>query len=204
MKYSVLLTSMLIWSVIGLSQSDQNFNDGKFRFGFNVGANYSNLKSKEALENNSKIYNGVGYSFGMFMDYSFLKNFMVSPNAELAFNNCGVESEKFISSPYEIFPVSLNLMVHLAYRIGKGKIVPYIFAGPNFKIPAYKRPDTNYEFYTNKDLAIDFGIGLETRIRNFIISPELKYSYGFLNVNNNPGVQLLYFHNISLTLNFKR
>ncbi len=206
MKNAVLLTSMLLWTVIVFSQTESDKSDSKFKFGFNLGANYSNLKSKEALPDYAKISNGVGFSLGVFMDYSIAENFTISPKSELAFYNSSVEiannNNKSIYT-YEIFPVSLNFMAHFAYKIRNSKIVPYFFAGPNFKIPISKKPDSSSEFYTEPDFAIDFGIGLENRIKHFIFAPELKYSLGLLNINQYPGLKTLNFHNISLILNFK-
>ena len=205
MKTAVLLTSMLLCSIIVFSQTENIKNEAKYKFGFNLGANYSNLQSKETLPSNVKISNGIGFSLGVFMDYSISENFIFSPKSELSFYNSSVE---FVNSDnsnytYEIFPISLNLMTHFAYKIGTGKANPYFFTGPNFKIPLSKRPDSSSEFYTNSDFAIDFGIRLENKIKYFIFAPELEYSLGLLNLNQNPTLQALNFHNVSLVLNFK-
>ncbi len=203
MKNAVLLTSMLFWSVIVFSQTENDKDYSKFRFGFNLGANYSNLKSKETLPNNAKISNGVGFSLGVFMDYSITEDFIFSPKSELSFYNSSVGFSNNDNSTYEIFPISLNLMTHFVYKIGNSKVVPYFFAGPNLKMPISKKPESSSGFYTNSDFAIDFGIGLENRTKYFIFAPELKYSFGLLNINQNPTLQTLNFHNISLILNFK-
>ena len=205
MKNAVLLTLMLLCSIIVFSQTENSKDDSKFRFGFNLGTNYSNLQSKETLPNNAEISNGIGFSLGVFMDYTISKNFLFSPKSELSFYNSSVE---FVNSDnsnytYEIFPISLNFMTHFVYRFGNSKVVPYFFAGPNLKIPISKKPESSSEFYTNSDFAIDFGIGLENRTKYFIFAPELKYSFGLLNINQNPTLQTLNFHNISLILNFK-
>lgn len=205
MKYAALLTSMLFWTLIVVAQGESENDDSKFRFGFNLGANYSNLQSKEMLPDNAKISNGVGFSLGVFMDYAITGNFIFSPKSELAFYNSSVD---FLHSDnsnyaYEIYPMSLNFMAHFAYKIKKSKVVPYFFAGPNVKIPISKKPDSSSEFYTNTDFAIDFGIGFENRIKRFIFAPELKYSLGLLNINQNPSLQTLNFHTLSLILNFK-
>jgi len=205
MKNAVLLTSMLLCSIIVFSQTENTKNEAKYRFGFNLGANYSNLQSKETLPSNVKISNGIGFSLGVFMYYSISENFIFSPKSELSFYNSSVE---FVNSDnsnytYEIFPISFNLMTHFAYKIGTGKAIPYFFTGPNFKIPISKRPDSSSDFYTNSDFAIDFGIRLENKTKYFIFAPELKYSIGLLNVNQNPTLQALNFHNVSLVLNFK-
>ena len=206
MKNAVLLTSMLLCTVFVFSQTQSDRNDSKFRFGFNLGANYSNLKSKEALPDYTKISNGIGFSLGVFMDYSITDNFTISPKSEVAFYNSSVEianNSDISNYTYETFPISLNFMAHFAYKIGNSNVVPYIFVGPNIKIPISKKPDSSSEFYTDSDFAIDFGIGLEKGIRHFLFAPELKYSLGLLNINQYPGLKTLNFHTISLILNFK-
>jgi hypothetical protein len=205
MKYAVLLMSMLFWTLAVVAQSESEKDNSKFRFGFNLGANYSNLQSKETLPDNAKISQGVGFSLGVFMDYAITGDFIFSPKSELAFYNSSVDFSHSDNSnyAYEIFPVSLNFMTHFVYKIEKNKVVPYFFAGPNVKIPIYKKPESSSEFYTNTDFAIDFGIGFENRLKYFIFAPELKYSLGLLNVNQNPSLQTLNFHTLSLILNFK-
>lgn len=205
MKNAVLLTSILLCSFIVFSQKENIKDDSKLKFGFNLGTSYSNLQSKETLPNNAEILNGIGFSLGVLMDYSISENFLFSPKSELSFNNSSVEFVNGDNSnySYEIFPISLNLMTHFAYKVGNSKVVAYFFAGPNLKIPISKKPESSSEFYTNSDFAIDFGFGLENRTKYFIFAPELKYSFGLLNINQNPTLKNLNFHNVSLILNFK-
>jgi|APLow6443716910_1056828.scaffolds.fasta_scaffold145701_1 hypothetical protein len=205
MKKVVLFASMLCLSTIVFSQSESSIPERKVRFGFNLGANYSNLQTKETLPANAQIINGVGGSFGVFMDYSISKHLIFSPKTELSFNNSSVEfsnGENSVSS-YDIFPVCLDFMTHMLYKIGNGKITPYLLAGPNFKLPLSNKPKTSSDFKTNSDFAIDFGIGFENRTRYFIYAPELRYSFGLLNINENPSLQSLNYNKISLILNFK-
>lgn len=205
MKNILLLTIVLLFSLSVFSQTENNNDERKLRFGFNFGTNYSNLQSEQPLPNNAKISKGIGFSVGLLMDYLITKDFIFSPKTELSFYNSSVEFTYPDNSnyTYKIFPISLNFMTHFIYKIGNSKVVPYIIVGPNFKIPISKKPTISSEFYTNSDFAIDFGIGFENKIKAFIIAPEVKYSWGLLNINGNPSLQTLNFHNVSLVLNFK-
>jgi len=204
MKNLFFLVPMLLLSFFVYSQSQSDKDDKNLKFGFNLGVNYSNLQSKETLPVNAKIDNGLGFSVGIIMDYKFNDHFSFSPKSEIAFNNSNVEFEQSDNSihKYEIFPASLNLMTHFVYKIGKCKTVPYILVGPNVKIPISKKPDSSLEFYTKSDFAIDFGIGISKKAKYFTWSPELRYSWGFSDVNLNPALKSLNFHNISLIVNF--
>jgi hypothetical protein len=205
MKTFISTIAFIFCTFVGFSQNESANLDSKFRFGFNVGANYSFLQSLESLPQNTEIYNGVGAKLGVFMDYSISKKFLFSPKAELAFNKSGVDRRNTDNSitTYKVFPISLDIMTHFVYKIGESKTVPYLLLGPNLRLPIGNRPLTSSEFSNRSDLAIDFGIGLENRFKDFVFSPEIRYSLGLLNVNENPTFQTLKYQNISLVLNFK-
>lgn len=205
MKNVVLLTAMLLSAFLATAQEEANNEERKIRFGFNFGAHYSNLYSHNSLPENAEISNGIGFGLGVLMDYSISEKFMISPKSELSFYNSSVDfahNEGDIGR-YEVFPAAVNVMVHFAYKTGKGKVLPYFFAGPNYRIPVSLKNKETTSFNTNPDFAVDFGFGLENRLQHFIFAPELKYSFGFLNVNQSPLLQNLSFHTISLVLNFK-
>jgi hypothetical protein len=205
MKKLILTVTLAFCAFIVFSQSENKNIDTKLRFGFNLGTNYSFLQSKESLPSNAEIYTGIGAKLGVFMDYSISKNFLFSPKTELAFNKSGVETTNNDNSisTYKVFPISIDIMTHFVYKIGERKTVPYLIFGPNLRLPLEKNSKSSSEFKNKPDLAIDFGIGLENRLKYFIFAPEIRYSLGLLDVNENPTFQTLKYHNISLVLNFK-
>jgi hypothetical protein len=157
------------------------------------------------LPDATEIYNGVGFKIGLFMDYSLSKNLMLSPKMELSFNSNGIETvnnDNTITT-YQVFPISFDIMNHFVYKIGDGKATPYLLAGPNFRLPLKNKSKSGTEFKNKPDCAIDFGFGLENSCKYFIFAPELRYSLGLLNVNDNSTFQTLNYHNISLIFNFK-
>lgn len=205
MKKIVLSSVFLLVSIIGFSQTESAPKDLKIRFGFNLGLNRSNLQSKEALPDNAKIVNGIGFCLGITMDYFLSKKLMFSPQAVLSFYSSGVEFSNPGASnvTYSLFPACIELMTHMNYKIGKGNMVPYLVAGPSCKLPLNKKSKTGPDLITSPDIAIDIGIGLEKKMLYFALAPELRYSFGLLNVNNNPALQTLNFHSVSLVFNFK-
>ncbi|OFX59365.1 MAG: hypothetical protein A2046_01325 [Bacteroidetes bacterium GWA2_30_7] len=205
MKKVVFIASMLFVSVIVYSQTENINSDLKIRFGFNLGINYSNLLAKETLPENVIISNGFGFRLGLLMDYKISKHFILSPKIEISFNKSNVDFVNNINlkKSYKIFPSSLDFMAHLYYITGKGKVKPYFLIGPDFKLPIERSINSSSIYKTNSDLAIDFGIGFEKQALYYIFAPELRYSFGLLNVNQNPDLKTLYFHNITLILIFK-
>ncbi|MDE1052266.1 hypothetical protein, partial [Escherichia coli] len=89
------------------------------------------------------------------------------------------------------------------YKISRRKAEPYLLIGPNLNIPLQRSPELNTAFQSGYNFSIDLGIGLENTFKHFIFAPELKYSYGLTNVNQNPSLKSVYFHSVGLTLNFK-
>jgi hypothetical protein len=204
MKTIILFTVLIFCSLSLKAQSESNLEESKFRFGFNLGANYSMIKPVNTPTANYEISNGIGFNLGVVMDYSVTDNFIISPKTELAFHNGSMEFRNNNGSKYtyEVLPISLNIMTHFKYKITGKKHIPYIFVGPNLKIPLSRNPTINTAYKTSYDIALDFGIGIENKVKNFIFAPELRYSYGLLNINGNPSLKGLKFHSISLVLNF--
>ncbi|HET8964433.1 MAG TPA: hypothetical protein VFM99_11065, partial [Chitinophagales bacterium] len=115
MKNTVLLISILFYSILSFSQTYEGMCESKIKFGFNLGANYTDLKSIEPLPTDASITNGGGFNLGVLMDYSITPDFIFSPKLELAFYNSSVDfvnNDNSIYS-YEIFPISLNIMAHV-------------------------------------------------------------------------------------------
>jgi hypothetical protein len=205
MKKHILSVVLAFFAFAVFSQTENQKIDGKFRFGFNLATNYSLLRSEESLTSNSKIYGGIGARLGVFMEYSISEHFIFSPKTEFAFNKSGIETTNSdqSKSKYRIFPYSIDFMTHFLYKFGDKKTAPYLLLGPNFRLPLDHNARSSSAFKNNPDLAIDFGIGLENKFKQFIFAPELRYSLGLLNINNNPTFQTLKYHNVSLVLNFK-
>jgi hypothetical protein len=93
-------------------------------------------------------------------------------------------------------------MVPVLVKMPREKHKPYFFVGPKVKIPLTKQNTASTIYSGNTDLAIDFGIGLDNVFSQFNFSPELRYSYGLLNVNKNPTFRSIYSHSFSLVFKF--
>lgn len=204
MKKHALSAMLSIITCVLVAQSETESTKNKLRFGFNFGANYSLLQSNEELPTYSKIYNGVGAKVGLLMDYSISKNLLFSPKTEIVFNKSGVKTTNANNSisDYEVLPISLNIMTHFVYKIGKGSTVPYLLIGPSLNL-SLKRAKLQTDFQSKSNFTIDFGIGLENTFQHFIFAPEIRYSLGLLNINSNPIIKSLNYHSISIVLNFK-
>ena len=94
-------------------------------------------------------------------------------------------------------PVSLEFMTHIALRIGK----PYIYFGPNIRIPISFQESSETTIKTVPNFGVDLGLGIEKMTKFFTFAPEIRYSFGLSKIHQY--MDQLYFNNISLILNFK-
>ncbi len=173
----------------------------KYKFGFDFGVNYSFAFVNKPLPNTKEISNGIGARLGVLSEFKISKKLYLSPKAEISFNNAKINYE-YSDDSYRIMPLTLELMVPVKVYLAKGKWNSYFFAGPNFKIPiARKSPFENF-FEPNSDLSIDLGVGAEQRFEKYKFSPELRFSFGFLNVNRDPSLTYVYNGSVSLVLKF--
>ena len=204
MKKVIFVIGLFVSFSSLFSQSENTFNEKQIKYGFNLGINHSNLLDNEMLSSNASLSNNLGFRLGILSDYKISKFLSISPKAEMSFNNSEVNFNNLDGSQteYEIMPISFDLMAHFIFKKNNEKLSPYFFFGPNVKIPVSKKNDNTTAYSTNSDFAIDFGIGIDKPFTYFNFSPELRYSFGLLNVNQHPSIQSLKFHNISFVFNF--
>jgi hypothetical protein len=156
------------------------------------------------LPENQTIDNGIGMQLGVFMDYNPIRNWTITPMVEMGFNHANIiKNSEQDQIAYEVFPNSLDMMVHLQYNLGIEKANPYAFVGPQFQVPLYFKELTHLQYTTAPNFSIDFGVGVECKFKYFTIAPELRYSQGFSNVNNDPNYISFQYNQIAFALKFK-
>lgn len=196
------LFSVLFISSLAFSQNEEQNQEKRLKFGFNLGVNQSNLMSKHDLGEGVSLENNIGFRLGVLADLKINKFLSFSPKAELSFNDSYVRFEDFPEESYEVFPISLEIMPHFVFKKEGNKLNPYFLVGPNIKIPLQRKINDPTVYSTSFDFAIDVGIGFEKPLDYFNLGAELRYSYGLMNVNQYPVFRSLYFHNVALVFSF--
>ncbi len=206
MKSIMFFIVLLFCSMASIGQTKKLENQPKFaKFGLSIGGNYSNLSSGESLPDNAKFVNGVGINLGGWMEYPISKKLLFSPKAELSFNKAQVDFRRQDNSKYRLFQSSLDFMVHFVYKISDKTNIPYLLFGPKLQLPFSKEPVVSSNFdKNNNNLAIDFGLGVIKTSKKYILNPELRYSFGVINVNSHPLLGSLRYNSLSLVLKFKK
>jgi hypothetical protein len=138
------------------------------------------------------------------MDWKLTDHLSFSPKSELSFNDSKIivftnPDDKEI---FQVYPVILEFASHLTYKLCNHKTSPYILFGPTCKVPL--SGDKKVQYATMRsDIALDFGIGIDKKLSYFNFAPELRYSLGLMNLRGMNAVGQLYFHTVTLVLNFK-
>ena len=201
MRKIVLCATTLLLCSIGFGQTKDSTT--KFVFGFNLGLNYSNTQVKSS-DPSVNYTNGAGFRIGVLLDWKLSKHLSFSPKIELAFHSTKITvAKKTIGEEvYEIYPVVLDFAPHITYKLMDKKNAPYLLLGPSFKIPLNGSNGVKYATHRSS-LALDFGFGLDKKLTYFNFAPELRYSIGLMNLSGINVVKQLYFHNVTLVMNFK-
>jgi hypothetical protein len=202
MKKKGLVIISLLCSLSLFSQRQGGKLESKIRFGYDIGINYSNLRSRETLPANTEISNSIGFRMGPLMDYTITKYMVFSFRSELSFNKAKamMTNSDNLKKTNKVLPISLEFLPYMLFRYAKSLMKPYLVLGPAIKYPLSK---TGSDYGTKTDIAFDIGVGLESKMRFFIFGFEVRYSFGLLNVNDFPDHASMKFHNVSLLLFFK-
>jgi len=199
----IIAPLLLIFSEITKAQFDNPVRNKKLKYGFNIGVNYSNLQVRQTNED-LQVVNATGVTLGIIIAYPFNEHWSISPEADIVFNN----SKVYMPQPTEntlisdVYPSLIELSTHMLYKAKGEKIKPYVIFGPNFMIPVLD-PKIISSQIAKSDLAIDIGIGADKMFSNFCFAPELRYSYGFINILNDNVIQKMKFNTVSLIFNFR-
>lgn len=191
--FVLFFISLYTWS---FAQSEK-FNDKKMLFGISCSADLP-LSSFDEVDQSRKIVSGAGFSMSFISEFLLMNNLSISPKLGFSFNE---ESLKLDNEEiYRILPITADFALHLIIKSGKKKFSPYLVVGPSLNKPIGSKGN---EWSDKYNFGIDIGIGTEVFFKHFIMAPELKYSYGLVDVNSNSQFGSIKHHKISLLFNFK-
>ncbi len=201
MKKQLMILSLVFYASLSFAQT----SDGELNYGLYIGAFKPILNTSNELPDKTSIVNGYGFTTGAFIDYPFTTRASVSPKAGISFGESKVAFLEDNIDDYFIMQFYYNLAVDLNFKMYHTSTSPYFSIGAKYSHPFQNINNvSSHEITEKSNYSICIGFGLEKVIMDkFIIAPELKYSNGLTNLNNNPKLTKLYYHSISLILNFK-
>lgn len=204
MKKVVILAILFPITTSINAQSKEEIAAKKLLLGYNIGSSFSNLITKDPTNHSIK-HNGAGFNIGIILEEKVNQKISLIPKAEIWFSECHLEYANNTSKDenYQVFPIHGDFMLHITYKLNNTKTPCYVLAGPNIKVPINQKGGTNKTQTYTTDLALDLGVGFEKTLNYFQFAPELRYSMGLLNLNTSSSSEKIYFHSVSLILNFK-
>jgi hypothetical protein len=203
MKIVVSYLLILFFPISILAQDEILSKPSKKQYGFHLGINYPILFYKN-LPQNAFTFNEPGLLLGISGNFRINSILELAPKTELAFNRGNVVFNYVDQSStfYKISPITANIVMHARFGNLNKKSSPYFLIGPQIMLPFDQNKTSSASFPTKTNVALDLGIGLNKPFSKFSFLPELKYSLGLVNVNQNPALQSLNFHSVSLVFNF--
>lgn len=205
MKTLNVLILVLSISVFANAEDPIGKKSKRFIWGGGFGFNYSNLKMDNPSED-LKYNSGIRLTAGAFANWKINDRFTLSPKLETAANRNKIEytvDNVEWKQAYYVMPITLNFITHFQINpfSQSQKIAPYFLIGPNVKKPLDVGFGNN-QSSNAVDVAIDVGIGFHKSFTQLNFMPEIRYSYGLRNVNDNPRYGAMYLHNIVLIFQF--
>lgn len=189
-----------------LAQEASDADRKKINYGFIIGGNYSILnQGKDNPVNEMDITNGPGFGVGLGAEFRLYKGFYAAPSVMFMMGGSEVNfTNRDLKAPYEVMPVSLGFNANFQYKFGEGVNQPYVILGGKLDIPVGKDDETT-SFGNGNNWGMNVGVGLSHWFNAFMFAPEIVYSHGFSNINENPSIPAnagLYMHQVSLRFKF--
>jgi hypothetical protein len=205
MKKSIFLGSAFLIVIQGYSQT-KNWPMHPV-FGIDFGENLSSFAiSSKKPSDVEKVTstNGSGFRLGVLMDMPVSRHFTMNASSDLVFydNKMRVFKTDNTNKEYEL-PPTVEFSVHLTYKLVESRIRPFLSFGPSYKMPIVSSSMPVSQL-SKSTLALDLGIGVERVFPKFIISPELRYSYGLTNISSTTGMLETKLNTIAFILCFRR
>ncbi|MFK8038325.1 MAG: outer membrane beta-barrel protein [Crocinitomicaceae bacterium] len=203
----LLLTIFLLGGFFSnsIAQNTLKWDKKKLFYGFNMGLNYTNIWVKH---NPIKVIvkNGIGFNIGIFGGYKLTNEFCLVANTTVSFHNNNLLSSNgaFNTFDYTVLPTTVDFGLHATYDFAQNENkLPYLLLGPKIQISTSQSALSSFEFGSRSNISLEFGLGYNFKLSEFILAPEFRYSYGLRNVSENSTFINVRFHTVRLILNFK-
>lgn len=182
---------------VNIYKDDQRFESRMFHFGITLALNRSNYKitlDPNYLDQNEILevhgLTNPGFALGILSDLHISKSLDLRFIPDLAFADRSIQYALSTSDTIpikRIESVYLEFPLHLKYKSRPYKDFRlYVLGGFKYSIDmqsnASARLAENLVKVYRNDIALEYGIGMEFHLPLVIISPEIKVSYGLLNV----------------------
>lgn len=173
----------------------------KIHFGLSLGVNHSHIL--DDYNQPMIVVNDFGFRFGALATYTVNNTLSITGRTELSFSNGLIYKDipRLFPIYQEILPISNEFILHAEFSDKKGKL--YALVGPNYKLAIPNKTRFSNQFVSNSDLAIDVGTGINLPLGGFIISPQIRYSFGLYGISADPSFPSSTFNNVAFVVSFR-
>lgn len=206
----------IFWSNQLYSQIDNHEQDSvmteikplpkKVKYGFSICLNNDFINANHDPSQEIYIKNRNAIRLGIFAELFSNKSLSLRIMTDIihrrSYINVGYVGANPISQ-YRINPFSIDFMSHLKYNLPIGPSRIYGALGLSVNVPIREEMQTPNDYRVRGGYNADFGIGFELPLKQFDLSPELRYSYGLNNINMHPGLLDLHINSLVLALIFR-
>ena len=202
MKKSVLLHICFICFICNiygqreLPQNNPNYDMQSYHFGFILGYSQQKLNIRYSeFMNSSGDYQQIlsdyepGFNVGIIMDLKIKDNYNIRVTPSFNFTDQKIYYNSInysVSQPQNSGLSNFELPIYLKYRsdrINNGRL--YVLLGPKLSIDmsSFEKlsDNENLEFKAS-NYSLDIGFGVDIYFKYFKFAPEIKYSYGIINM----------------------
>jgi hypothetical protein len=171
--------------------------------------NWRQTAYKDTLNSISTEWSG-GFTLGILLKVKLNQRFCFRPKFQFSFQQrILVYNKKNEMEKVKAERIFFDFPLHFIFQKGLGKYSPYILFGSTVRF-GFQAQDISEDLYAkNFDFTGDIGFGLEIKLKDCVVAPEIFYSNGFVNlksrVNNlyNNVLNSYKGRNISFTVNFR-
>lgn len=211
-KFPFLLLAVLSHCLTSEAQEERPrnlpiFDQKELHFGFTVGFNSMDLGLARNFEADNFIYADLSHILPGFqvsivsdlrltddLNLRFLPGISFGSRKLYYYNYTGGQVQAGLvqladaDNPVALGPSFLDFPLHLKYRSKRvNNYRPYVVLGPNFRYDMsakreYDGESNEYIKFKPADLYLEFGFGVDTYLRYFKFSPELKVAVGLRNI----------------------
>jgi hypothetical protein len=179
-------------------------SQSRLKLGFLIGINYSTFYSSSSTHHEEQTVHGKGVRLGLQAGYELNQHFELVARTEMVFNKSKlkVTDNESITYTSTISPVNMQLSGNLKFKLPIENWEPYVLAGPNARVPIESENKPQRIYRNKSDVAFDLGLGLSHKFPNVTISPEIRYTYGNMNINTNPYLNSVTHHQFCFVISF--
>ena len=202
-----------------------NFDEQKVHYGFLIGGHSSRFRLKYSDEFITPDLDSVhsilpthkfGFKIGFIVNFHFFQYLDVRVAPTFSFYQLGLDYRYNDGTTLEELrdPTYFELPILFKYKsVRRENRAIYLLAGitPAVKVSGNKRDEDSNDFLLIEkyNLSLDVGVGLDLFQPLFKFSPEVRYSFGLLNVLDNEenpfsaGIESLNIHSFTIYVTFE-